>query len=190
MTNVSRPAGLSVSYHGSGGLPNRFQRYHIASGLASNIFRGDAVVPTATSKNVARPGAADDRLVGVFDGCFYVQADGQPTFNSYWPSGTTVLAGSTAECNVYDDPNTLFEIQGDEDLVLADIGALADLTIGTGNAATGVSGDMLDSSTIGSGAVFKIEDYARRPENELATNYTKVIVSISKHYRAGAKTGI
>jgi len=190
MSNVNRPNGLSVAMHMSGGMPNRLSRYHIASGGAFNIFRGDAVVPTATSKNIARPTGATDRLQGVFDGCFYVRPDGEPIYGKYWPTGTVPLTGTTPDAWVYDDPNLLFEIQGDEDLILADIGALADLTIGTGNAVTGVSGDMLDSSTIGSGAVFKIMDYARRPENELATNYTKVIVAISSHYLKAAMTAI
>lgn len=190
MSNANRPAGLQVVGHVSGGMPNRMNRYHIASGGAFNLYRNDACVPTATSKNIARPAAATDRLIGVFDGCFYVEADGTPRYNVRWPTGTVPLTGSTPEAFVYDDPNLLFEIQGDEDLVLADIGALADLVIGTGNNSTGVSGDMLDSSTIGSGAVFKIIDYARRPENELATNYTKVIVAISSHYLKGAMTAI
>lgn len=76
MSNVNAPKGLSVHKHATGGLPNRLERYHIASAGAFDLFRGDACVPTATSKNIARPTAADDRLLGVFNGCFYVLPTG------------------------------------------------------------------------------------------------------------------
>lgn len=190
MSNVNRPAGLSVARHVGGGSANRLERYSIASAGAFDIFRGDAVVPTATSKNIARPTGATDRLQGVFNGCFYILPTGEPKYAKRWPTGQVVQTGSTTDAWVYDDADTLFEIQGDEDLVLADIGALADLVIGAGNTSTEISADMLDSSTIGTGAVFKIRDYTRRPDNELATNYTKVLVTISKHYLGGPQTAI
>ena len=73
---------------------------------------------------------------------------------------------------------------------IADIGALANPTFAVaGNALTGQSGQQLDSTTIGSGAVFKIYDYSRRVDNFVNTN-AKLIVALSLHYHDGAMTAI
>lgn len=189
MTNVSNPAGFSVSRHQGGGTANRLERYGIASAGAFNIYVGDAVVPTATSKNIARPTGATDRLQGVFNGCFYILPTGEPKYAKRWPTGQVVQTGSTVDAWVYDDPKTLFEVQVSTSLALADIGALGDLTIGTGNTATERSADLLDSTTFGSGAVFKVIDLSRRSDNDFGAN-AKAIVQISKHYMAGALTAI
>lgn len=189
-SNVNAARGFSVHSHLSGGLPNRLSRHHIASGLASNLYRGDACIPTNTSKNIDRPGTGAVRLLGVFDGCYYIDSNGDTQYRPRWATGTVPLTGSTVDAWVYDDPNLLFEIQADEDIVAADIGAFADITLGTGNNLTGVSGDQLDSSQIGSGANLKLIDTVPRADNYLGVNYTKCIVAIALHYLAGAKTAI
>lgn len=188
MPNRDAPSGFRVSRHANGGVV-RMNEYFIASGLASNIFRGDGVIPVNTSKRI-NVAAATDRLQGVFDGVSYTDALGEPQFRPYWPTGTVLKTGTVARATVYDDPNILFEIQGDEDIVEADIGALADVTVGAGNTSTGVSAMELDSSTVGSGDTLKIEEFVDRPDNERGANFARVLVRISKHYLAGALTTI
>jgi hypothetical protein len=191
MANTNGPNGFKLARHGGGGQANRLTRYHIAGSYGSNIVVGDAVVPTGTTKNVARPAAATDRLVGVFDGCFYLdpnQAD--PQYNRIWPANQTVVSGSVPDCQVYDDPRTLFEAQMSGAFTLASIGSLADLVIGSANTTIKISGDAIDSTTVdASGSVFKIDDIVDRPDNAVG-NYAKVLVYISKHYNGGAMTGI
>lgn len=187
MANPNSPNGFRATKHIAGGLPNRVSRYHIANALASNIARGDAVIPTATSKNIDRPGGATVRLLGVFDGVFYIDANGDTQFRPRWASGQTTFTGSVVDCSVYDDPRTLFEVQYSATLALADIGSFADLVIGTSNAATGNSGDQANNA--GAGTNLKIQDIVQRPENDYGVN-AKVIVQIALHYNGGAPTAI
>jgi hypothetical protein len=160
MSNPNSPAGLLPLRHANGGTM-RTNRYYIAGGLASNIYRGSAVVATNTSKQINVASAASTTLlIGVFKGCFYVDATNNTQFRPYWGSGQTIAANSIVECEVFDDPNMLYAIQvsGAAGLVAANIGALANLVIGTGSTLTGNSGDMLDQTTIGSGAQLRIEE--------------------------------
>lgn len=189
MANRNAPSGLRLAKSFNGGIPGRLNRYAIQSGLAANIFTGDVVIPTATDKRVARPSAGTERPIGVADGVFYVMPDGSPKFERYWPTGQTVMTGTVPECNVYDNPDEVFQIQTDGTFALADIGAFANYTIGTGNAATGQSGDQLSQASVGSGATLKIDDYVRSPDNEIGL-YTKLLVFFAIHYLRGAMTAI
>lgn len=191
MANINSPSGFKVANHKGGGTANRMGRYHIAGGYGTNICAGDAVIPTATSKNVARPGSATDRLIGVFDGCFYLDPNqSAPQYNRLWPASQVILSGSAVDCQVYDDPNDVFEAQMSNAFAATGIGSLADLVIGTANVNVKTSADAIDSTTVdASGTVFRIEDIVNRPDNAVG-QYAKVLVSISKHYRAGAQTGI
>lgn len=188
MANVSRAAGFIARRH----LQNAVQglsRHHIASGLASNLFVGDAVIPVNTSRNI-NVATAGVRILGVFNGCQYVATDGSIVFARNWVSGTTVKTNTTPDAWVYDDPRLLFYVQMSAAFALADVGAFADLTKSTaGSTLTGQSGDQIDSTTVGSGTVFKIMDYDRSPSNEVGTN-AKVLVGVVLHYHGGAMTAI
>jgi len=185
--NVDHPSGFRVARHLSGGMPNRLSRYHIEPALAANIFRGDAVIPTATSKRITRPGGDDVRLQGVFHGCTYLRADGEVVYDAMWPTGQTVLTGSVPDAFVYDDPLTLFEVQVDGAFSLDHVGAFADLVRGSGNVQTRQSTDQID--TLGSGTNLKVYEFSPAAGNEVADN-ARVLVQIALHYNAGAPTTI
>lgn len=189
MANVDRPCGLQVARHLTGGMANRLSKYFIEPAHASSIFRGDAVIPTATHKRITVPGSDNVRLQGVFQGCTYIKPDGEPVYERCWIAATPVKSGTSPEALVYDDPKTLFRIQADGDFQPADIGAFANLTRGTGNARTGLSGYELQSSSIGSGANLKIIELAPLPDNAFGVN-AKVNVQIALHYLGGAPTTI
>lgn len=181
MPNVDRPAGFQVARHLTGGMANRLSKYTIEPAHASNIFRGDAVIPQGTAKRITVPGADNVRLQGVFQGCVYVKPDGEPEYAKYWPANQAVQTGSTPDAFVYDDPQTLFMVQADGAFALDDIGAFANLTRGAGNTLTGLSGYELQSASIGSGANLKIYELASMPDNEVGAN-AKLIVQFPLHY--------
>lgn len=187
MANRDAPSGFRVVGHLTGGICNRFNRYHIADGLAATIARGDAVIPVNTSKNITRPGGATVRLLGTFDGCFYVDSVGDLQYRPRWATGTAIKSGTVVDASVYDDPKLIFEVQYDTTLALADIGAFGDVVIGTSNAATGQSGDQVNNA--GSGTNLKILDIVDRPDNEYGDN-AKILVAIALHYHGGAMTAI
>lgn len=190
MSNRDNPSGLKVSRHARGGLA-RPNRYFIASALASNIFRGDPVIPVNTSKRI-NVAAAGDRLIGVFQGVVYETPQGEIKFEKYWPTGQTLKTGSVAEALVWDDPDLLFEIQSNGATTIANIGEMADVSMATaGSTATGVSGAQLDNATLGTGsAQLRIEDVVARPDNDPASTKAKFLVVINEHYLRGALTGI
>jgi hypothetical protein len=84
---------------------------------------------------------------------------------------------------VLDDPNQLFIIQADEDVVQADIGQNAAIAYTAGSTVTGVSGVELDSSTIltTNTLVLKIVGLYNIPNNSLGENFTQVVVKINAH---------
>lgn len=191
MANTNAPNGFTVSKHQKGGLHNRRVRYHIAGAYSSDIFNGDAVIPVNTSKNIARPGTAADRLQGVFDNCFYLDPNqSAPQYNRRWPASQAIVTGSSVDAWVIDDPGVIFEVQMSGAFTLAGIGSLADLVLGTGNTFTKVSADAIDSTTLdASGTVVKVLDVVNRPDNAVGS-FARVFVEISKHYMAGALTAI
>lgn len=190
MANRNAPSGFQVTRHLAGGEQNRLNQYHIAAALAQNIFRGDLVIPTVTSKNITLQAAVTNRVVGVFDGVNYIDQNGEVQFRPRWLSGQTLKTGTVADASVYDDPKSLFDVQASTTFALADIGAFADPTNAVaGNAQTGQSGQQLDSTTIGSGAVLKIYDISRKVDNAFGTN-ARVTVAIALHYHGGAMTAI
>lgn len=188
--NRDAPAGFRVTSHVAGGEANRFHQYHIADALDASIFRGDLVIPVNTSKNITVQAAVANRVIGVFDGCFYIDPNGDVQFRPRWLTGTTIKAGTEVDANVYDDPKSLFEVQASGDFQPADVGALANPTApGTGSELTGTSGMELDSATIGSGAVLKIMELSKKVDNAYGEN-AKVIVALALHYLGGAMTAI
>lgn len=189
MANPNSPAGLLPLRHANGGTM-RTNRYYIAGGLAANIYRGSAVVATGTSKQITVATAGSTTLlIGVFKGCFYVDAGGNTQFRPYWGSGQTIQANSVVEAEVFDDPLTMFAIQvsGTAGLVAANVGLIANLVIGTGSTLTGNSGDQLDQTTIGSGAQFRIEELqaVNSPQQAGSLNnygqYAKALVRFAVH---------
>lgn len=178
--------GLRPAYHFAGGVVRPSAR-EIADDYGSAIYFGDPVKSDANGRiNVC---AAGDRMLGVFAGVHYIADTGEVKFSPNWVASTSIKAGTKAIAVVYDDPNIVFEIQCDEDLVQADIGATADIaTYAAGSAATGISAVELDSSDIGIGAGLKIIGYPNRPDNVLGSNFTKAYVLINEHELRGTLT--
>jgi hypothetical protein len=188
--NRDAPAGFQVTRHIAGGEQNRFNQYHVASAYGTSIYRGALVIPGASGKEITVAAAVTNRVIGVFDGVQYTAPDGEPFFRPYWPASTVLKTGTLADANVYDDPKSLFEVQADEDIEAADIGALANpVEVGGGVDRTGQSTQELDSSSIGAGAVLKILELSKKVDNAYGVN-AKVIVALALHYLGGAMTAI
>lgn len=196
MSNTNAPNGFVPQRHGRGGLIRSGMNYAIAAGLANSLFRGDLVYETATSKQIDVAVAAH-RVLGVFSGCQYINAQGEVKFSPYYPASVPVLANTTLQAWVYDDPDIVFAAQVSAGFAVTDVGALADVTVATaGNAFTGASGQQLDSTTFssvaGGGTQMRIETLASAlaggaGQNAYGTN-AKVLCRISKAYLSGALT--
>ena len=113
MSSTSAPFGFRPSFHNSGQI--RPKAYTITSTLGTNIFQGDPVkiasngtVVLGTSDGLRTGTIAGIKLLGIFAGVQYYDAQGKPTVSNFWPSGTTA---TNIIAYVYDDPETLYDVQ-------------------------------------------------------------------------------
>lgn len=152
------PYGFQAVSHMAGGVPGRTGavEYTIATGESADIMSGDMVKSTGTGRNVTLC-AAGENYVGIFLGCEYREPDGEVIFRNYWPGGQATQSNTTIKALVIDDPNLNFEAQMNGALAAADVGQLVDLVqTSAPNLQAGVSGQQLDSASIGASGQFKI----------------------------------
>lgn len=143
--------GLRPVRHLFGGVI-RLNEYTIDPAYNTNLYRGDPLkIVTTGTLEIAAP-ASSVQNIGVFWGVSYTASDGSFHMKRYWDSPT---AATNILALVYDDPNILFAVQADQvgtALVQADVGGNIDLTAGSGDTLSGLSGWFLDSSAgVGAG---------------------------------------
>ena len=186
MANIDKPYGLRAMGNLSATGSQKQFGYEIADNQAGAIFKGD-LVTIFDGYIVKFAPATHTAAVGVFNGCNYIDpTSGKPTWSNYYPGSVNITAG-IIEADVIDDPNQLFTIQADEDVVAADIGKNADV-VGTGGSTTnGLSSMELDSSTIANTAALnlKIVGVFKTPGNALG-DYCQVVVKINEHLYGSA----
>mgnify|MGYP003634978190 FL=1 len=190
MANQDAPFGLRPVK--SSLSSQRQNRYRIASGYDTNIFQGD-LVTVATDGTITRvaPGATA-LCLGVFNGCEYVDANGDVKFSNHWPADAT---GTNIFANIIDDPSTTFEVQGNAAFPVTDLFGNFDIVDNSpvGRTASGVSSMELAVSTgaTTAGLALKAIDISQDPENsDTATANTNVIVKINNHLFSAGTAGL
>jgi len=187
MANVDKAYGLRALGNLSATGSQKQFGYEIADNQAGAIFQGDLVTLKDGFILQFNP-ASHTAAVGVFNGVNYIDpTTGKPTFSNFYPGGVNITQGKIV-ADVLDDPNQLFVIQADEDVVQADFGKNADVVVGTGSTTTGVSAMELDSSTIATTAALNLKLVAKWdvPSNELGSANTQVVVKINEHLYGSA----
>lgn len=189
MSSTSAPFGFRPSYHNSGQM--RPKAYTIASTYAANIFSGDPV--KLTDNGVIQLGTSDGTrsgtvdgisLLGIFAGCQYLDASGKPTISPFWPSGAT---GTEIVAWVYDDPETLFDVQYTNPsagtTVQTAVGEECDWTVASpgGSTQTGLSNCQLTAIQATSGQ-FQITGFGYNINDSLTDAYVEVTVRINEHH--------
>ena len=196
MSSTSAPFGFRPSYHNSGQM--RPKAYTIASTYAVNIFSGDpvkltdnGVIELGTSDGTRSGTAGGVLLLGTFAGCQYLDSSGKPTISPFWPSGTT---GTEIVAWVYDDPETLFDVQYNNPsvgtTVQTAVGEECDWTIASpgGSTQTGLSNCQLTAIQATSGQ-FQITGFAYNINDSLTDAYVQVTVRINEHqYKAAVNS--
>lgn len=189
MSAISAPFGFRPSYHNSGQM--RPKAYTIASTYAATIFSGDPV--KLTDNGVVQLGTSDGTrsgtvdgvsLLGIFAGCQYLDASGKPTISPFWPGGTT---GTEIVAWVYDDPETLFDVQytnpSPGTTVQTAVGEECDWTVASpgGSTQTGLSNCQLTAIQATSGQ-FQITGFAYNINDSLTDAFVQVTVRINEHH--------
>jgi hypothetical protein len=179
----------------------RPKAYTIASTYAANIFQGDPVKLTDNgviqlgSSDGTRSGTTDGiSLLGIFAGCQYLDASGKPTISPFWPSGTT---GTEITAWVYDDPETLFDVQytnpgtPGSTTVQTAVGEECDWTVASpgGSTHTGLSTTQLSAIQATSGQ-FQITGFAGNINDSLTDAYVVATVRINEHHYKAAVNSI
>lgn len=117
--------GLNPARMQGSGVDNKgLTEYDIASGYATALGIGDPVKLDIASGTIVRAENGDVAL-GVFHGCYYVDATGTPQYQKYWPAGQVSQVPPTAL--VMDNVHSLYNAKADgpiENVVVGDIYAL------------------------------------------------------------------
>tara|TARA_B100000424_G_C22940606_1_gene500481 strand:- start:1597 stop:2178 length:582 start_codon:yes stop_codon:yes gene_type:complete len=192
MANVDSAFGLKP-YEGlspSGAIPQARKYLINPSGYGTTIYQGDLV--KFNGGYIEQAGVSDANIVGVFNGVHYQSSDG-PVWSNFYTASTTASSGDI-EVYIYDDPNTLFTIQGDSDTAStqAAVGKNAD-TVGTGGSTTtGLSSRELDVSTLATtaGLQLKVVGVVDNENNgTIAGTHANLIVQINEHAYKGPVAG-
>lgn len=166
--------------------------FTIANAYATSIFSGDPIAMiTDGTIGIATSASATNPILGVFQGCQYVNAQGVIVNANYWPAATNIMPGTVVEAFCIIDPNMLYSIQTSSatGAILTNNFANCPFIAGTGNTQTGQSGYALNvTPTASAGADCKILGSPNTPSTSsfVATNtwgigYNNVIVMINNH---------
>ena len=196
MANVDAPFGLRpVGELGRSIQNGGTTKQRIADNQAGAIYKGDPVFIGNASQagtgvtpalGYVGPAAAGNTCcIGIFNGCYYIDpTTKKPTWSNYYPGSVNITVG-TIDAFVYDDPNTLFEVQASGTLTYATVvGNNIDFAYTAGSTVNGQSKSELASSVTGSGAtdVFVVVGISEDPENnDAASANSNWIVRFNEH---------
>jgi len=178
-----RPVGKVGSNYDNEGLT----QYKISNTYGTALYQGDAVTLSGGYLAIASAGAA---IVGVFQGCFYVDpTTGKPTWKNYYP-GSVAQDGIVALVN--DDPNAEFLVQCSGVAAVTCVGRNADLVTSTaGSATTGQSGQQVGvPAASNSSYPWKVVGVSTvSGEDDVLSAYANLIVIPNNHlYKGGTGT--
>ena len=108
---IDKPYGLKpINLIGGQVFAGQTRQYQInPAGFAGNIFYGDVVKLVSTGYIEKDTGQATATPLGIFQGCSYVNAQGQTIFAQYYPTGYAAPTGTYITAYVQDDPDLLFK---------------------------------------------------------------------------------
>lgn len=177
MSSTAAPFGLRPALHPSGTIRPRAAT--IASGLASNIYQYSPVQYLAAGQ--IQLAAAGARAIGTFLGVEYTPSDGRRRVSNIWPTGqvaTDIVAYIT------DDPQIVYEIQGNAPVPLTGMGQQYDWSTNDTNAGslvTGLSNVSLNVASAAANAGVRVVGITPGPDNDFGDAFTIVQVQISEH---------
>jgi hypothetical protein len=159
-------------------------RYRIASGATTPIFQGDLVTQLTAGVIGRHTATGTVPIVGVFNGVQYTDpTTGEQVFKNYYPGS---IAASDIIASVVDDPNVVFEIQGDAAMPVADLFGNFDIVDGSpvGDTSSGISNMEIAVSTGNTTATLPLKalDISQDPDNDdVSSSNTNVLCVIQNH---------
>ncbi len=187
MANPSAGFGLrAVRRFDGAALSFQITEREIAYNNSHTMGTGDLVKQLNTGYIDAYV-ASDATVLGVFLGCSYFSAAvGRTIWSPIW-NAPTIASTLKVKAWVIDDPNVVFDIRGSATaaITIADVGANADIVVGTQNAITGQSTSLLNTAAMDTTATYplRIVGLASYPniDNSLAGDIAQVILNTSPY---------
>lgn len=187
MANTNAPFGFK-QYQGTGSAPTYEQVEVQIAYNANAIYLGDPVTPDSNGLVVrasSSGGSGDTQIAGIFVGCEYLSVSQKRiVWSNYWP-GSDVASTSVVKGYIINDPNAKFLAQTDSTgAAQTNINNTVGFTIGTGNAASGLSGAYVNIATAGTDNTqpFKIVALVTNPPGGPGTEagaYNYVVVAFN-----------
>ena len=200
---IDKPYGLKpINLIGGQVFAGQTRQYQIdPAGFAGNIFYGDVVKLVSTGYIEKDVGQATATPVGIFQGCSYVNAQGQTIFAQYYPTGYAAPTGTYITAYVQDDPDVLFKavlVSGQTEdgngltptyLSRSVIGTNAELVQNTGLTSTGDSRIGLYATTSATTASLPVRIIDVVPDTANASgNFVEVICKFNAPYVVSTST--
>jgi hypothetical protein len=167
------------SLSASGSFSGKIRHMPIATTYNTAIFTGDFVklVSTGTVEKSVVTTAIVAGTVGVFMGCAYTDpTTGQFTHSAQWPASN---AATDAVAYVADDPDLLFQMQGDGAMTQTDLGNNAAAISTAGSTAIGRSKNAVDADSAATTNTLplRVIDFVDGPDSAVGDAYTDVIMT-------------
>lgn len=180
MASTATPYGLRpVNLIGGQPYAGSTRLFKINNAYAANIFYGQPVSVNSSGVVIAETGTSNvaaKGVVGVFVGCTYTDPNLKyKIFKQYWPTGTVA---TDAYAYVVDDPDVVMQIQADDAVTQADLGANIGFSTFSGDTATGNSETSADAASIATTATLplRIVGFVDGPESAVGDAYTDLLV--------------
>jgi hypothetical protein len=191
MSSTATPYGFRpVGLLGSGTWSDATRQIKIASGYATAIFYGDAVKLVSAGTVEKDTGTTALTPVGIFVGCRYTDpTTNQPTYSQYWPAST---AASDAFAYICDDPNIVFQAQGDASLAQTTLGNNVAVVQTGGSTAIGNSKNALDASTAATTNTLpvRIIGFVDGPDQAVGDSFTDALCKWNAGHQYSNTTGV
>ena len=178
-----RPVTVNGSAYQTGG----FQEFPINPSEATRISNGDLCTLTDDYGVIVNGGVPTPLIVtagsggntlptfqalGVFVGCRYVDTNGTPTWNQYWPAA----AGTEAFAFVVTDPLAVYKIQSSAEWVETALGNTVNPTLTAGADSDGNSRAVVGALTDVANACLRIVGVVRDGSDITSTDATPDIL--------------
>jgi len=180
MASTASPYGLRpVNLIGGQPYAGSTRLIKINNAYGSNIFYGQPVSINSSGVLIADTGTSNvaaTGVVGVFVGCTYTDPNLKyKLFQQYWPSGTVA---TDAYAYVVDDPDVVMQVQADDAVTQASLGANIGFSTFSGDTATGNSETSADAASIATTATLplRIVGFVDGPESTVGDAYTDLLV--------------
>jgi hypothetical protein len=193
MSALLAPFGLRAVSHPSGVLKAKVYTAPWASGFATNLYQGSAVILQTGGTLTIAANAAD--WLGAFVGCEYTDSNGRRQYSKFWPASTSA---TQIVAYVYDDPLTTYEIQAEGTLAQTAIGDQANFSVaanravGDGTTTPGLSTTAASITLAGAGSqgMMRVLDKARYVDNDWGDTFTIIQVQNARSQYVAVKVAI